>query len=215
MAYLPDLGQMLRPGDRFTGTDSERVVERHDVGEVVFPTGQVVGCDALVSCYDAPPFTTAIAPGGYPLSAWVAVFYRNGVESDRRVAALQLVIGSDPVTSWEPALVEGQDPARLGEDEFFGYPVDSGTATLADATALRAMAAWDYERIEDVFIPAQIAQEPVPGLTTAVTDEATGANVVIVSSGYGDGVYPTFLGYSEAGRLACMVTDFMILRSAR
>jgi hypothetical protein len=49
------------------------------------------------------------------------------------------------------------------------------------------------------------------GLRTAVTDEPTGANVTVVSSGWGDGLYPTFIGYAASGAVASFVTDFMVV----
>jgi Protein of unknown function (DUF4241) len=148
--------------------------------------GQVVGCDPLVYSVDAAPFTVAVSPGRYPLRAWVAVLYRGAAEWQRRVAALQLIIRDEPATRWQLALVEGQDPSALGEDEYYRYVVDAGTGTLADLAAVRALATWDYQRLEDVYIPAQLPERPVPGAVAAVTHEQSGANVIIVTSGWGD-----------------------------
>ncbi|MDT5032034.1 MAG: hypothetical protein QOC94_2205 [Actinoplanes sp.] len=49
------------------------------------------------------------------------------------------------------------------------------------------------------------------GAKVAVVDELTGANIIQVSSGWGDGVYPTFVGYTAAGEVACFVTDFQVI----
>ena len=103
----------------------------------------------------------------------------------------------------------------LGEDAYFGYPVDSGTGTLADMAAVRALASWDYERLDDVYIPAQLPEAPVPAAIGAVTDEPTGANVVTVGSGWGDGLYPTFIGYTTAGTVTSFVTDFMVVPNGK
>jgi len=91
MAYVPDLDQILNAGARYADKDAAYVIEPHLIGEVTFPTGQVVGCDPL-TLPDTTPFTVAVAPGRYPLRAWVAVLYRDDAEWDRRVAALQLII---------------------------------------------------------------------------------------------------------------------------
>ncbi len=210
MAYSPDLDQLLTAGARWVDEDAEYVIEAHLIGEVTFPTGQVVGCDPL-TLPDTSPFTVGVAPGRYPLRAWVAVLYRDDAECDRRVAALQLVIGDEPATRWQPALVEGQDPAALGEDAFFGYAVDAGTGTLADLAAVRALASWDFQRVEDVYIPAPLPERPVPGAVAAITDDQSGANVITVSSGWGDGVYPTFIGYTADGGISSFVTDFLVI----
>jgi len=42
-------------------------------------------------------------------------------------------------------------------------------------------------------------------------DAETGLDVVFFSSGFGDGVYPSYWGYDRAGELACLVTDFSVL----
>jgi hypothetical protein len=99
--------------------------------------------------------------------------------------------------------------ADLGADEFFGYGVDAGVGTLADAAAVRAMGAWEYDRLDDVYIPAEFV--PAPGAIDAVTDGAAGANVTIVNSGWGDGVYPTFVGYAADGSVTGFVTDFLVV----
>lgn len=91
-------------------------------------------------------------------------------------------------------------------------PSTRGTGTLADLAAVRALATWDYPRLEDAYI-ARLPERPVPGAVAAVTDEQSGANVIIVSSGWGDGQYPTFLRYTAEGSISAFVTDFLVLPS--
>src|SRR5262249_27021285 len=93
----------------------------------------------------------------------------------------------------------------------YGYVVDAGTGTLADLAAVRALATWDYQRLEDVYIPAQLPERPVPGALAAVTHEQSGANVIIVTSGRGDGQYPTVIAYTAAGDISSFVTDFLVV----
>jgi hypothetical protein len=125
MPYLPDLDRTLTAGLRVEAGDIGYVIESHDIGMVVLPTGRVVGCDPLVS--RDQPFTEAVPPGTYPLRAWVAILDRDGVESQRRIAALQLIVSDAPTAAWTMALTAGQDLTELGDDEFFGYGVDAGT----------------------------------------------------------------------------------------
>lgn len=186
-------------------------MEPHPAGDVVFPTGRVVGCDPL-TFPEPEPFTVSVPPGSYPLLAWVAVLQADDVEWRRYVAALQLVIRDEPAARWEPAVVAGQDASHLDEDGYYGYPVDAGAATLADVAAIAGIAEWEYEQVETAFIPAELPDTPIPGgALSAVTDERTGANVVAVISGMGDGVYPTFTGYTADGEVASFVTDFMVV----
>ncbi|MCZ7440175.1 DUF4241 domain-containing protein [Micromonospora sp. WMMC241] len=191
---------------------SEHVLEAYPAGEVVLPTGHLVGCDPLV-CPESDPYTVSVAPGRYPARAWVSSVRHDGGGTDRRVAALEVVVRDEPVAQWEMAVVEGQDVGALGPDDFFGYGVDAGTGTLADRDALAVVEGWDDDRIEEVFLAedGESDRGPVPGLVDVVVDEATGANVLTVWSGWGDGCYGTWVGRGADGRVARFVTDFMVV----
>ncbi|MBQ1072665.1 DUF4241 domain-containing protein [Micromonospora sp. C31] len=210
MPYTPDLDRLLTPGARFADEHATYVMEVHPVGDVVLPTGQVVGCDPVV-CPDDEPFTVGVAAGHYPARAWVAVVRGDGTEADRRVAALELVVHDEPAVRWEMALVGDQDVSTLKPHEWFGYGVDTGTGTLADPTALAALEAWDTAAVTAVFAADGPGHGPVPGHVVAVLDEATGANVVTVASGWGDGCYGTWIGWTADGRITSFVTDFMVV----
>jgi Protein of unknown function (DUF4241) len=209
MPYVPDLGSLLTAGYRVDRDGIVYAAEPFDLGIVVLPTGRVVGCDPLVA--HTTPFVDAVEPGRYLLRAWVAILSEDGVESQRRTAALHLVVADEPVVAWSMALLPGQDVASLGEDDFFGYGVDAGTGTLADQVAVEALSQWDYEQIEDAFIPARIPVDPIEAVVAAVVDQGTAANVYVVGSGWGDGVYATYVGRTEDGRIAGFVTDFRVV----
>jgi Protein of unknown function (DUF4241) len=90
-------------------------------------------------------------------------------------------------------------------------PSPSRSRVAALQLAVRALAGWEYEQVENVYIAAQLPEWPVPGAAGAVTDEPSGANVILVSSGWGDGAYPTFIGYAATGEVSSFVTDFMVV----
>jgi hypothetical protein len=89
--------------------------------------------------------------------------------------------------------------------------VDAGTGTLADQVAIEALSQWDYEQIEEAFIPAQIPDDPIEAVITKVVDDDTAANVYVVGSGWGDGAYATYVGRTKDGRIAGFVTDFRVI----
>ncbi|WP_433788528.1 DUF4241 domain-containing protein [Actinoplanes sp. CA-252034] len=209
MPYSPDLATILTEGARFEADGIAYVIERLPVGTVVAPTGEITACDPLTGAAGAEAFTVTIAPGRYSLTAWVAVVSRDGTAPDHRTAALALTVSDQPVVRWEMALNEGQDVGVLDADGYFGYPVDAGVGTLADLSAVTALADWDYDQLEEVYIPARIPPGPAP--IDGVVDEATGANVISVSSGWGDGVYPTFVGFAADGTVCRFVTDFLVI----
>jgi hypothetical protein len=140
MSYLPDFSVLLNSGGRVVREGIEFIIEKHVVGVVAAPSGQIVGCDPLTDAHGAAPFIATVPPGRYELRAWVAQIHQDAGGPDVRTAALQLVVSDQPTVRWDPALTEGQNPAELGPDEFFGYPVDAGVGTLADVVAVRALA---------------------------------------------------------------------------
>lgn len=209
MPYVPDLGLLLTPGYRVERDGIVYGVQPYDLGPVVLPTGRVVGCDPLVP--QATPFVDAVTPGRYQLRAWVAVLSKDGAEWQRRIAALHLVVADEPAAAWTMALLPGQDVNSLGEDDFFGYAVDAGTGTLADQVAIEALSQWDYEQVDDAFIPAHIPADPIEAVIAKVVEQHTAANVYVVGSGWGDGVYATYVGRTTDGRIASFVTDFRVI----
>jgi Protein of unknown function (DUF4241) len=207
--YVPDLDLVLAAGYSVEDDGITYVVEPFDLGHVVLPTGEIVGCDPLV--LHTTPFVDTVPPGRYTLRAWVAVLHKDGAEWQRRITALQLVIVDELAIRWTMALLPNQDVATLDEDSYFGYGVDAGTGTLADRIAIEALQDWDYDRIDEVFIPAQIPTDPIEAVVSAVVDEQTGANVYVVGSGWGDGSYPTYVGWTADGAIATFVTHFGVL----
>lgn len=209
MPYVPDLDLVLTAGYSVEDDGITYVAEPFDLGHVVLPTGEIVGCDPLVS--HTTPFVDTVPPGRYTLRAWVAVPHKDDAEWQRRITALQLVIVDQPAIRWTMALLPNQDLASLDEDSYFGYGVDAGTGTLADRVAIEELQDWDYDRIDEVFIPTQIPTDPIEAILSAVVDEQTGANVYVVGSGWGDGSYPTYVGWTVDGAIATFVTYFGVL----
>src|ERR1700704_1513809 len=94
-----------------------------EIGHLLVTSGTLAASDPFVSP-DPPPFTQAIPAGRYPVSVAIACF---GEEPDERVAFARVELSHSPTLSWTMALTEGQDPAALEHDGYFGYGVDAGT----------------------------------------------------------------------------------------
>ncbi|EFV14010.2 DUF4241 domain-containing protein [Segniliparus rugosus] len=213
--YLPDLDRLTTDGSTYRDTYGEYVIEERDAGFERIPTGRITALDPIVYAEaDPEPFTAAIAPGDYQVKAFVAQLSRDCAPTERRVAALQLVVSDEPAASWQPALRPGQDGSDLGEDQYYGYPSDAATGAIADVAAVAALSGWDEARFEKAFLSPSSAhwfRDPIPGLLNVVADPASGANLVTVTTGFGDGSYPTFVGRSAQGQITSFVTDFLVV----
>lgn len=44
-------------------------------------------------------------------------------------------------------------------------------------------------------------------------DKKTGSNIIVFSSGWNKGVFPTYYGLDEDGNVARLVTDFMVIEA--
>jgi hypothetical protein len=178
------------------------------------PSGRVVAIEPFMAGgddADAMAFTARVAPGTYQVVlSEIVLLDADGQVKDWRVAAARLVVRDEPVARWELAVTAGQDPARLGDDEYFGYPVDGGTGCFLDAETYRALEAEEDfgDRVFDAMYPGDSVTVPSP-ITLAVGEDPTA--VVFFTTGFGDGAYATWVGRTAAGEVACFVTDFVTL----
>jgi hypothetical protein len=165
------------------------------------------------SMEDSGGLIQRVPPGRYPVVLILGDFggaRGNEAYSYTTVAAARLVIRDEPVVSWEMAVYDGQDVGRLGDDEFYGYPVDGGTGGFVDVQNIAALCADYDDYIERLLVDFgdsdHDSTEPV-----IVTNAESEPVVVAFTSGGGDGRYPTWVGRTAGGEVACVLTDFFQL----
>jgi hypothetical protein len=104
-----------------------------------------------------------------------AVVFDGGDPQRPMSVAVKLTLREEPAASWSLALLPGQDPARLEERGFFGFPVDGGEASLIDAQYLREL---NEEGTLREFVEDAAADLDFGGLM-AVTGDESGREVVM------------------------------------
>jgi hypothetical protein len=72
-----------------------------------------------------------------------------------------------------------------------------------------------HEDDDEFFEALSRTYVPTWSWTNLIVDEATGANVIAFSSGYGDGSYPSYWGHDLTGQRVALVTDFVVLDASR
>ncbi|GID27041.1 DUF4241 domain-containing protein [Paractinoplanes brasiliensis] len=129
-------------------------------------------------------FAETVAPGAYP----VEIVHRDGL-----LIAARVVVRPEPVAAWRPAQRDGEP---------YVYPVDGGAGSFGSPEVFEALT--DDEAREDLIADLSFDSDEAYAV---YTDPASGANLVSFQIG-ADGRYPTWIGWTAAGDIACFLTDF-------
>jgi hypothetical protein len=194
------LDETFEAGTRFALDGAELTVKLAVGGKLALPSGRLIVADPDPWMTEVPQFVEVVAPGTYPVRLSVVQF---ADEPDHaRVAAVAVEVSGSPTVSWDTAWRNGEDELLLGDGEFFGVAVDGGRVALVDASA----AAVHADAVEAHYAA-------MSGFTHEITSPA--ANLISVESGWGDGLYPVWVGRDAGGRVTRFVVDFLVLAHAR
>lgn len=183
-------------------------IEVREIGQLRLPTGRITAFDPIM-CLGTDPFTRTAPVGTYPVRLAIAHFDNP----DQRIAYAGIFFSDRKAEVWEQALIPGQNPAQLGPNWEYGYPVDCGTGCFADAeTAFQFGGRMHEQKKYSDEICSLLDETYIDTRSWAdVTPVDGGGNVMLFSSGYGDGSYPSFFGIDSDGEPSCLITDFYIL----
>ncbi len=192
------------------------------IGELRVTTGKIVADDPY-SLIESTPFVQEFPTGSFRVELSIARITDpqadRGLAADERVAFARIIFSDAPVVSWEGAEREFSpeaDPNNLYEQARWGFAVDSGTGSYLDARGYRWLA--EQQELDN----PELAQELMEAWETAAMDNfranrswlmtelETGDNMAIFSSGFGNGVYHSYIGYAADGSCAQLVTDFNV-----
>ncbi|MEZ5498276.1 MAG: DUF4241 domain-containing protein [Steroidobacteraceae bacterium] len=191
--------------------DGGRLVKFHsvEVGPVELSSGAITACDPLV-VPDAPAYSQAIPNGSFPVTLAIAAFPNQ----DERVAFARVTFAQEEPSHWRMALLPSQEDGQLGDDEFFGYGVDSGTGCFMDAVAgqfLCERMKQDKRFYDVISDDMQKTYRHTRSWLNFQPRPDRPENVICFSSGFGDGSYPSFFGLSADNRPLVLITDFQVL----
>lgn len=201
----------LRTGaiDKFLEKQQDNIsIREQALGKINLPTGKIVANDPVCN-FQMEPFERTAAPGQYPVMLYVA-----HIDDDQRVAFAEIRFTEELPAEFELATVSGNDVSKLGDDDFFGYGVDSGTGGFMDEITCGELEKLTDASDDYMFDPLDDALEEsyVPTYDTAnVCLPDSEHNIVAFSSGFGDGIYPSFWGFDKNGELCSLITDFMVI----
>ena len=208
MSYNPDIFEKA-----FTSGYAEQVVFEddpdtydlaffvHTLGDLKLPTGKIIACDAFVT--DELSLAVQFPKGNFPTELAVARIN----DDDERVAFARIRFTDKPAVRWELAIPEGENADTLEEGEIFGFPVDSGTACFMDEIAFDA---WEKANADAVTVE-QLLRDNEKDTWTKLLYETGETNVAVFSSGVGDGLYASYIGYDAENHITTLLTDFYLI----
>jgi hypothetical protein len=173
-----------------TGVGEVRLRQR-PLGGLRLTSGRLVAADAF--SLDSSPFAVTLPAGTYLVFLTVAEW-----DGRQLPTCARLQVSERPVSRWRAA---------------GAYGVDSGTASFRDADA-EALLAGQLGRhgTDHPLLPKLEAIFPSRLGDMVELAPAPTANVAVFTSGYGDGVFPTWFGLDADDRAASIVTCFSEVR---
>ena len=181
-----------------------------DMGEVNFPTGEILVRDPLVWLHrDEKPYLQSVPVGKFRIKTLVAK-----IEEDhyRYVMSRVKFTEEEPVVYYE-ALKGGENLDFLEEESIFGFSVDAGLVTIVDVETKNAYCDFEdswYEEnpnknIYDDFFADIFEKNAVEnplyqrggGDWINFRIPNTNLSIPMIQTGFGDGVYPVYFGYDK------------------
>ena len=163
---------------------------------LVLPSGAVVADGALAGEVD--PLAFPAEPGSYPVHVTLA--RPPGSQFDD-VALASLVTSDAPTVTWREVSVVGVDGGTAGFTSVEGSKA-LGQLISGDAAA---WSAYSFDAFDSL-----VAHDSL--VTESAIDADT--NLVLFSTGYGDGGYPVFVGLDADGKPTRFVIDFLLIHLA-
>lgn len=193
------------------------LLETFEVGKITLPSGRLVACDPLIT-NDMKEFKINFPEGDFP------VLVHKERESNC-IAYVEIVFNHAEVTDWKLATTEGQNISELKEGEVFGYPVESGMGCFMDVETQESLnhlenrlfhrKGADFMGIYEEFFHDHFFDEngAIDQFAFLKPDEEKPGNIFAFETGYGDGFYATYIGFSQENQPVKILSEFIEIES--
>ncbi len=193
-----------------------------EIGEVNFPTGEILVRDPLVYLKkDSEPYFIKVPVGRFPLTILVV----EVEEEHFRYASFRVKFNDKKAVSYREALLGTEKLDDIEEGDMFGFDVDAGLASIVDVKTRDLYAEFEekwYENnpdgnIYDDFFAAEFKRnyEKNPEFQRTSGDwinfkiPESDLSVPMIQSGYGDGGYPVYFGFDENDEICEVIVEFI------
>jgi len=202
----------LEDGATLAALGYDILIKRRSAGQIHLPTGQVVACDPLTHP-ETEPFDFEVPPGTYPVRLCIA-----DMRDEIVVAYAIIEIAPEPASRWKIATVPSEDTSLWSRDEY-GFTGVSSLGGFMDAqTAARLI---EYNALVGPDEDNEVERSMESTIRRAQKRDHAWANIehlclgdgnlIVCSSGYGEGCFRTYVGRNDAGEITRIVTDFQVL----
>lgn len=177
-------------------------IDEQKIGDIEIKSGKIAVCDPLI-LFDNGAYTEKIDDGNYP----VYVYYHQMLQ-DNRIAFAEVRFSEEMPIEFCIAHTIDQDITKIADDEYFGFSSESGFGSFMDYEVCKKIA----ERIKETRKPDSSVKKAINdmyesgGMSFNLSYE-DGSDISIFSTGFGDGLYPSFFGYNENKKVVCLITD--------
>jgi len=187
------------------------------IGEIRATTNKIVVCDPL-ACPDSSPLMKEIPLGLHKIE----IAIKEDDSFGKRIAFAKLSFNRKNAKKWELALKNNDDTSTLEDDDYFGFPVDAAMAGFYDLAAQS-----DYLKFLNEFydlnpnkniyadlFDAEFNNGESDGLWINYRLPNSETDIIMFTSGLGDGVYPSFWGLTDDDEIASLVIDFLLFEDS-
>lgn len=193
------------------------------LGDLHLPTGRIIACDPMTELEDAKPYMQTVPIGVYPVQACVIPSEKRG----DRYACVRVRITDAQPARYECGMTGKENiDEPINPGDFYGFGVDAGVGCIADvrtrdeavACTRQLVAAGDLEEWETPFEEALAENAKAhPKYQTEYGDwvnwavPGTDDNVIVTTSGWGDGCYAVYFAYDESGAICGLYVPYILI----
>lgn len=195
-----------------------------DMGDVYFPTGEILAADPLTWLNkDEKPYLQSVPVGKYKIETLVVELE----EGYYRYLMTRVKFNDGKPVIYRQALKGNEDLSDINKDTIFGFPVDAGLATIVDVQTRDAYCSfvdkWYEENpddniydgfFDDVF-KENAVRNPLyqreGGDWINFQIPGTELRIPMIQSGFGDGLYPVYFGYDSNNNLCDVVIEYIFV----
>ena len=174
-----------------------------NIGNIKISSGLVTICDPILIDEYGIPFTQVFPTGEFPVQLSIA---RQGLEE--YIAFARIKFSDEPVSKWEFALQKDQEALPVDGKDIHGFVADGGHGIFVDHEAAKVLDRKNLLSLNDSIYREMDKHNH--HFWRYNIHEFNGHNLAMFTTGFGDGLYATYIGFDSSGKPCRLLTDMNI-----